>query len=186
MNADVRLVRHARASGGWDDDPDPGLDDVGRRQAEALTDRLAAADPPSALFCSPLRRCRDTARPLAARLGMAPVVAPAVAELPSPEGVPMSARVGWLRQALAGSWSDLDARYAAYRQGVLDFVASAPDGAVVVSHFVAINAVIGACLGDDRLLLRSLDNTSVTVVEHGPAGFVLVSAGLEDAATQIR
>ena len=40
---------------------------------------------------------------------------------------------------------------------------------VVVSHFVAINAVIGVCLGDDRIVIRSLDNTSVTVVETTPA-----------------
>ncbi len=97
----------------------------------------------------------------------------------------MSARVGWLRQALAGSWSDLDARYAAYRRGVLDFVASAPDGAVVVSHFVAINAVLGVCLGEDRLLLRSLDNTSVTVIGVDNAGVRLIVGG-DEADTLIR
>ena len=30
------LVRHGRAAGGWDDDLDPGLDDLGRAQAEAM------------------------------------------------------------------------------------------------------------------------------------------------------
>ena len=30
--------------------------------------------------------------------------------------------------------------------------------------------MIGACIGDDRLVLRSLDNTSVTVVEADAAG----------------
>ena len=39
---------------------------------------------------------------------------------------------------------------------------------VVFSHFVAINAVIGACVGDDRLVIRSLDNCSVTVVDVDP------------------
>ena len=54
-----------------------------------------------------------------------------------------------------------------------------------MSHFVAINAVIGACLGDDRLVIRSLDNTSVTVVETTAGGLVLVEAGHE-ADTLIR
>jgi hypothetical protein len=29
----LHLVRHGRAAAGWDTDPDPGLDDIGRRQA---------------------------------------------------------------------------------------------------------------------------------------------------------
>ena len=59
------------------------------------------------------------------------------------------------------------------------------DDTVVVSHFVAINAVIGACIGDDRLVIRSLDNTSVTVVETSDDGMVLVRGGHE-ADTLIR
>ena len=52
---------------------------------------------------------------------------------------------------------------------VVGYVAALGADTVVVSHFVAINAVIGACLGDDRLVIRSLDNTSVTVVDTTPA-----------------
>ena len=39
------LVRHGHASGGWDDDPDPGLDDLGRAQAEAMADLVAPLGP---------------------------------------------------------------------------------------------------------------------------------------------
>lgn len=203
--ARVRLVRHGRATAGWDIDPDPGLDELGREQARRLAERLGPAGEidgdggdggadgdggvgrgaPPYLVSSPLRRCRETAAPLAERWGVEPVIEPAVAEIPSPEGVAMGERVAWLRAAMAGSWSELGDRYTAYRDGVLAAVAALPDGAVVVSHFVAINAVIGACLGDDRLLLRSLDNTSVTVVDVSPGGFVLVEAGHE-ADTLIR
>ena len=38
----LHLVRHGRAAAGWDDDPDPPLDDVGREQADAVAERLAA------------------------------------------------------------------------------------------------------------------------------------------------
>jgi len=185
--ARIHLVRHGRARGGWDDDPDPGLDELGREQAERLVDRLAGSGAPTApaLVTSPLRRCRETIAPLAGRWAMTPIVDPAVAELPSPPGVPMGARVPWLRQAMAGHWSDLGADYEAYRDGVVAAVAALPDGAVVCSHFVAINGVIGACVGDDRVLLRSLDNTSVTVVETTADGLVLVVGGHE-ADTLIR
>ena len=186
--ARIHLVRHGRASGGWDDDPDPGLDELGREQAERLAVRLgpsAGADAPPPLVTSPLRRCRETIGPLAARWATSPVVEPAVAELPSPPGVPMGGRVPWLRQAMAGRWSDLGVEYETYRDGVVAAVSALPDGAVVCSHFVAINGVIGACVGDDRVLLRRLDNTSVTVVETTDAGLVLVEGGHE-ADTLIR
>lgn len=183
----VYLVRHGRASAGWDDDPDPGLDAVGRGQALALADRLGpmGAEVPPGVVSSPLRRCQETAAPLARRWDVPVVTAPAVAEIPSPEGVAMGERVPWLRAAMAGSWTDLGSRYVDYRDAVVAAVAAQSPGTVVVSHFVAINAVIGACLGSDQVLLRSLDNTSVTVVERTGGGLRLVEAGHE-ADTLIR
>lgn len=178
------LVRHGRAAAGWDSDPDPALDDVGRAQAAALADALAPLGP-QPIVVSPLRRTRETAAPLAARWAVAPRVEPAVAEIPSPEGVPMGERVAWLRAAMAGTWADLGERYLAYRDLVLDTLRAVEADTVVVSHFVAINAVIGAALGDDRLVIRSLDNASRTVVDVRGGRFVLVSAGHE-ADTLIR
>jgi broad specificity phosphatase PhoE len=180
----LHLVRHGRAAAGWDDDPDPPLDDLGRSQAAALADALAPHGP-LALVTSPLARCRETAAPLAARWGVMPVVEPLVAEIPSPEGVPMGERVPWLRRAMQGTWADLGGRYTAYRDAVLGRLAACDDDTVVVSHFVAINAVIGACLGDDRLVIRSLDNVSRTVVDVDGGRFALVEGGRE-ADTLIR
>ena len=97
----------------------------------------------------------------------------------------MGERVDWLRGAMAGTWRDLGDDYIAYRDGVVAYVAALAADTVVVSHFVAINAVIGACLGDDRVVIRSLDNTSVTVVDVAGGRFTLVSGGHE-ADTLIR
>jgi len=52
---------------------DVGLTSVGHRQADALADWSAGARP-SALFCSPMRRCVETALPSAAALGIEPVI----------------------------------------------------------------------------------------------------------------
>jgi len=183
----VHLVRHGRAAAGWDHDPDPGLDALGAQQARQLADRLAAlgASLPLTIVTSPLRRCQETAAPLAARWQVSPLVEPAVAELPTPPGVPMGQRVAWLRAAMAGDWAALGTRYTDYRDRVAAYVAAIGTDTVVVSHFGAINAVIGACLGDDRMLIRSLDNTSLTLVETTAQGLVLVEAGHE-ADTLIR
>ena len=134
---------------------------------------------------SPLRRCRETAAPLAARWGAEVRVEAGVAEIPSPEGVPMGERVPWLRQAMAGRWADLGPRYVAYRDGVVGFLSGCTATTVVVSHFVAINAAIGAATGDDRLLIRMLDNCSITVVDVVEGRLTLVEGG-QEADTLIR
>jgi broad specificity phosphatase PhoE len=185
--ATIHLVRHGRASGGWDDDPDPGLDDVGRAQAAAMAEQLAplGVPRPLALVSSPMRRCQETAVALAARWGVTPRVEPLVTEIPSPEGVAFGERVPWLRRAMTGTWSELGPRYVAYRDAIAAYVAGLGEDTVIVSHFIAINAVIGACLGDDRLVIRSLDNCSITVVEVADGRMTLLRGGHE-ADTLIR
>jgi broad specificity phosphatase PhoE len=122
---------------------------------------------------------------LAGRWGVTAELQPLVAEIPSPEGVAFGQRVPWLRAAMTGTWTALGPRYLDYRDAVAAYIASLRSDTVVTSHFIAINAVIGACTGDDRVVIRSLDNTSVTVVETSPAGMVLVQGGHE-ADTLIR
>lgn len=182
--ARLHFVRHGRASAGWDDDADPGLDRLGEAQAVEAAERLAPMGP-LALVTSPLRRCRETAAPLAARWGVEPVVATAVAEIPSPEGVALGERTRWLRQAMEGTWDDLGPRYVDFAGAVVRWALDRVDDTVVVSHFVAINAVIGAAVGDRRVVIRSLDNASITVVDVARGRLVLVEGGHE-ADTLVR
>jgi broad specificity phosphatase PhoE len=182
--ARLTLVRHGRASGGWDDDLDPGLDTIGQRQAMALVD-LLAGNHPQPIVSSPMRRARETAAPLAARWGVEPAIEPAVTEIPSPPGVPLGERVAWLRRAMAGGWSDLGPAYQGWRDQVLGCLTSFAADTIVVSHFIVINLAIGACLSDDRVVIRSVDNCSRTVVEVFDGRLVLVEGGHE-ADTLIR
>ena len=183
----MTLVRHGRATAGWGVDPDPGLDELGHAQARATAEALGAVGAPRrALVVSPLRRCRETAAPLAARWGVEPVVEPAVAEIPSPPGVPMGARVDWLRAAMDGTWTALGPAYTAFRDGVVARLTACRTDTVIVSHFVAINVVIGACLGDDRLVIASLDNCSRTVVEVAADGSLRLVERGHEADTLIR
>src|SRR5437764_15434376 len=77
--AELFIVRHADAipvedeiipSGIYDDLP---LSRTGRNQAQALAERLSGLSF-DAMYSSPLRRCLETAAPLAERLGMTPIV----------------------------------------------------------------------------------------------------------------
>lgn len=180
------LVRHGRAAAGWDTDPDPGLDRIGIDQAREVAERLAPLGPLE-VVSSPLRRCRETSQYLADLWERAEVVAiePRVAEIPSPLGIPMAERVDWLRQAMAGTWAELGDRYTAFRDEIAVAVREMSTDTVVFSHFVAINALIGVATGDDRLVIRSLDNCSVTVIDVDGDDLRLVEGGHE-ADTLIR
>jgi broad specificity phosphatase PhoE len=178
------LVRHGRASAGWGTDPDPGLDDVGRAQAAVVAERLRDLGPLH-VESSPLQRCRETAAPLLAAWNKPISIEPRVAEIPSPEGVAMADRVEWLRGAMAGTWSDLGRRYTAFRDGVAAALRARDGDSVMFSHFIAINAAIGAAVGDDRLVIRGLDNCSVTVIDVIDGRLHLIESGHE-ADTLIR
>ncbi len=125
------LVRHGRAAAGWAHD-DPGLDDVGHAQAEAVADRLAPLGP-LAVVTSPLRRARETAAPFEARWDVASTVAEEVRELPSPEGVATAERSEWLRSVMGGKWNALGPRYEHYRDGVVAYLQEQTGDTVVTS-----------------------------------------------------
>lgn len=180
------MVRHGKAAAGWNVDPDPGLDETGRAQALAVASRLARVGP-LAVVSSPLLRCQQTAFPLATAWGAEVLIEPAVGEIPSPAGHTVESRGEWLREVMSGTWSDVAARsgghYRTYREAIAGHVASLTVDTVVFSHFIAINAVIGAATNDDRVVIGHLDNCSVTTFEVGQGRLELVEMGGEATTT---
>jgi broad specificity phosphatase PhoE len=179
------MVRHGRASAGWDTALDPELDELGHAQAREAADQLHSLQLGN-IITSPLMRCQQTAGPLAQMWNVVPQVCVEVSEIPSPNGVAMSDRIVWLRQAMQGTWSELGSDYVQYRDCITDFVCGIQTDAVIFSHFIAINAVIGGVLGDDRLVIRSLDNCSTTIFERDTAGNLSLVQGGHEADTLIR
>ena len=97
----IFLVRHGEAAAGWGDHPDPGLSDLGKKQAEAVAATLANLGAKSAIS-SPMLRCRETALPFEQRMGLVARVAPEVSEIDTPDDV--EDRVLWLRTLMGGDW----------------------------------------------------------------------------------
>src|SRR6266567_9285160 len=84
--AELFLIRHGDAipdedeiipSGIYDDLP---LSRIGREQAQALAARLGDLHV-VAIYSSPLERCKETAAPLAQRLGLTPTIVPDLREV---------------------------------------------------------------------------------------------------------
>lgn len=179
------LVRHGRAAAGWDADPDPGLDDVGRAEAAAAAEILAPTGP-MPIVVSPLRRTLETARPLEERWGVTARVEPRVGEIASPPGMGLAERGAWLRGAMAGTWTDLGPEYLAWRDDVVDFLCSLRDDTVVVSHFIAINAAVGRATGDDRVVCFVPANCSRTVLRCDGGALEVVELGEATDTTVVR
>ena len=170
-------MRHGRAAAGWDADPDPGLDPVGLEQADAVAARLAPLGP-LPIRVSPLRRTRETAAALEATWGVTAVVDAGVGELQSPvDG--LTERHAWLVAAFQKRWPDLEPGVQQWRRHVLDTFAAIDADTVVVTHFVAINAVVGAATGDDAFVCFRPDNCSVTVIDVEDGRFRVVELGAE-------
>jgi broad specificity phosphatase PhoE len=112
-----------------------------------------------------------------------------VGEIPSPDGVALEDRGTWLREIMAGTWTQASERsgthYVNYRDAIAACVASCKTDTVIFSHFVAINAVIGAAQGRDEVLIASLDNCSVTTFDITGGRLTVLEIGGE-ADTLIR
>src|ERR1700753_2311801 len=85
---EVVLIRHGSAQHSTPEQPldlidgqsDPDLTELGRDQALAVADRMAPSRT-TGIFVTPLRRTQQTARPLAERLGLEPVIVPELREV---------------------------------------------------------------------------------------------------------
>lgn len=175
--AKLYLVRHGKAAAGWDADADPGLDDVGRRQAEEVADRFADVGP-LPILVSPLRRTRETAEAFTRRWQCDVTVEPLVGEIPSPTDQ-LAARGEWLRGFMASTWSDQPDELKQWRTAVLDRLLAVDEDTLVVSHFIAINAAVGEATGDDRVVSFTPDNCSLTVLDNEDGRLAVVELGGE-------
>ncbi len=176
------MVRHGKAAAGFDH-ADPGLDDLGRSQAEGVAQVLAPRGP-LAILSSPLARTRETAEPLAALWKREPVIEEAVAEIPS-LGLSVTERVPWLRAFMAGSWRSATPELAAWRETVINTLLALREDTVIFSHYVAINVAAGAAIGDDRVVCVSPENCSVWVFENAGGKLTLLERGAEASLTKV-
>ena len=135
---------------------------------------------PLPTMTSPLRRARDTAAALERAWDTMALVDAALGEVPAPSD-DLAERDAWIRQAMGQTWTELGPRYLSWRTMVTELLLRIKVDTVVVSHFVAINAVIGHATSDDRVMCAAVGNASVTTVDTDMKAFTLVEVGEQDA-----
>ncbi len=182
----IMIVRHGRAAASYTDDMDPGLDDLGQRQAEAVADKLSGMLSPETsdlnILSSPLKRARETAAPLLARTGGELGIEDRVSEIPSP-GLSLEERGPWLRGVMTGRWSEQSPDLIAWRRSLTDCLIQQPADCVIFSHFVAINVVTGFAEGRDEVTIFRPDNASITILETNGSALSLIQRGDEAVTT---
>ncbi len=181
------LVRHGESdfdSNEYVDGPrgsqwDPPLGPRGREQAELLSRRLLAMERPAAVWCSPLRRARQTVEPFAAAAGLEPRFQDDLMEahIGEWEGRPFEeilasdeAMLHRLRNQEpiwrhAPGIEELAPFRARVRDAVEGMLAGHPDGnLLVVCHGGVINAYLAPILGVDHEMFFLPENTSLNSI----------------------
>ena len=176
MSMDIFLVRHGEAAASWAESSDPGLSELGANQAVAATELLlpqlgAEVD----LLSSPLARARETAQPLSVALDKSVSINVAFKEIPSP--VPLPERQTWLRQFMQQQWQDQPPSLQQWRDAAMRELLALEQSAVIFTHFLVINAVVGQLQQRPETLVFMPDNASVTRLRRVEGGLELVTLG---------
>lgn len=196
----ILLVRHGHVPGispvrfrGRADLP---LTSEGRRQAELTARRISPAWRPSAIYVSPLSRCRDTGAAIGRPLGLTPTPLDGLVDLDYGEWqglTPDAARARWPEQldlwyrapdqaAIPGGETlrEAHARIAPAVQAACD--AHPAETIVLVGHD-SVNRVfllhaLGAPMANYWRIRQS--PCAINEIEHGENGFVIVSINQTD------
>ena len=185
----VHLARHGEsdwnAANRFQGHSDRPLTELGRRQAEALADELAATATLTAVYSSPLRRALDTAALVGARLGLTPIPVEGLREVDVGAWAGLSRTEverqfpdgfrRWLEGGDGWEGGETYAEMSARVLGTLLALAAAHDAeeVLVVSHGGPIRAIQAAAAGMDVHAYRRLQRVepnarlSRVAVENG-------------------
>ena len=160
------------------------LADEGRAQAEALAERLGVLHRIAAVYASPLERARETAAPIARKLGLEVVADKGLLEcdfgqwtgldlkklMKKPEWVTVQRYPSGFRFPGGESFSEMQTRIT----GTATRLAAVHRGraVVLVSHADPIKAAVAHALGTHLDLFQRIvvSPCSVTAVAYGPGG----------------
>jgi broad specificity phosphatase PhoE len=186
------LIRHGEPQALWGTGAhhDPGLSEAGRVQAARAAQALAALGQLD-IVSSPMKRCRETAAPFEARVGQAARIEPRVSEVMTPASV--ADRRAWLRENFPWEqhrapreWSAVDPALRAWRDKVVSAVLELRQDTAVFSHFIAINAIVGAAMQSLDTIVCAPDYGTITELELRNGALELIRVGERMADGEVR
>lgn len=176
--ANIYFIRHGEAAASFADHHDPGLSELGRQQSKRTALQLEEVGPLS-VFTSPLLRAQETASFLAEAWNTPAKIDTRFAEVPTPSNLKFGDRPEWLNKVMGGTWQQLTAELQSWRKTMIDATLEFESDCVVFSHFVAINVIVGAATGEERLISFRPANASITLVSNMGSVLSVMYTGLE-------
>lgn len=173
----IYLVRHGEAAAKWSQSRDPGLSELGQRQAQQLLADFAEPSSIKSIYTSPLLRARETAIPLSDRLSIEPVIDAVYRELPSPEN--LQDRAAWLREKMAQTWGQQEQDLLHWREQACQALRQLKQDSAIFSHYMLINAVVSLVTDNDAMVCFKPDNGSVSHFQLSAGKLSLLSLGRE-------
>lgn len=174
----IYLIRHGEPAGAYGAHPNPGLTDLGTRQAFAAAETLAKAGAKWAVT-SPLARSRETAAQFEKLMETHARIETGVGEIVTPPGI--EDRVTWLRGVMGGTWSETAPEVQAWRAHVIATAEKLGEHTAAFSHFVAINVIVGHLMSDDRVVVFKPGHASITTLTRVGGKLKVAELGAEAA-----
>lgn len=171
---DIFLIRHGEAAASWDEHPDPGLSDTGRKQALQIRDELEKHQG-LRLVVSPLMRAQETAQPLASTLRCSAVTDERFREIPSPVGI--EDRRAWLNAFMRQEWSEQQPSILGWRDDAWQALFEFDGPTAVITHFMMINAIVSRLTEAPETVVCIPDNGSITHLRMEGRALKLVAVG---------
>ncbi len=188
----IFLIRHGEPAGAWGVVDDPGLTERGRAQAHTAAETITGFGP-LILVSSPLQRCRETAEPSAQMLRQPCGIDPKVAEVRTPPELTdrrawLQRNFAWRKEAPPVLWSSLEPETRAWRDECLRAANDWTHDVAVFTHFIFINALVGAAMKSGQTVVCHPDQASITelVRENGDLKLVKLGAQMQNAASEAR
>jgi broad specificity phosphatase PhoE len=194
VSSRLLLVRHGEST--WNRERriqgqlDPPLTERGETQARELAERLSGHQV-AAFYCSDLRRCRQTAKPIAEAVGMEPVPLPELREIALGEWQGKTSQELaeeyselWERWTRAPSWDIVPggegaAAFERRTQGAIDRIFDQhPDGDVLcVTHGGVVQVTLSRVVGRsvNGVFPFLIENCSLTVFQRSQRGLVITA-----------
>ena len=198
---DILLVRHGRTEAARpgqsfplvEGHGDPALHPEGERQALAVGERLRG-EPLAAIYVTTLRRTHQTAAPLAAHLGLTPIVERDLREVHLGEWDGGEYRIraaeghpAFIRARERQEWGEIPgaettaALHARVRAGLMRIAAAHPDQRVVaVVHGGVVGAALALASGAQPFAFNGVENGSISRIVI--LGQTMVVRGFNDCA----
>jgi broad specificity phosphatase PhoE len=170
----IFLVRHGEAAAAWGEDPDPGLSELGHKQAVQVRDELQGYDSLQ-VISSPLKRAQETALPLATKLQARVLTEDAFREIPSPVGI--DDRQAWLAGFMKQQWSEQGPEILAWRDSAWNRLFELDEDTVIFSHFMIINAICCRLTESAATICCVPDNGSIVHLRLEEDSLELVNMG---------